>query len=275
MRTITIFADGGLGNRLGSLVGGLLTAKEINATPIIAWPQNNWCGCSFDSLFEPSPWQISEQTIHDLFVPNSPNIFLIHENQSNNVLEHVWSHKQENIEKLKNNTDNVIYYHNKVPSYFSEQQIINQLKLLKINSNVLNTVKGFCQHHGIDKNTVGLHLRKTDVAGLNEEKLYRQVIKQPLQKFFVCSDDSVTEKRFALLPNVSAYPKTHYVEKLILGNWNQAMTDPDGRQTQYNVNRNSQSVVEAFVDLLILSQTTIQYTIKSSFSKFAGYFTVE
>jgi hypothetical protein len=102
--------------------------------------------------------------------------------------------------------------------------------------------------------------------------LYEQVSKTPAQRYFVCSDDQVTQERFAQLPNVHARPKTNYVEKLIPGDWYEFITDTDGRQTKYNINRNKQSVIEAFVDMLILSRTWIRPTVKSSFLNFARYF---
>jgi hypothetical protein len=273
MKTITIFADGGMGNRFGSLVGGLITAKQINAVPMIAWPQNNWCGCSYSDLFVIDKIPVTDSDIHTVFQDHVNTAFLIHENQSFNKLSQIFAHTEQNINLLKqSNFGNIVYYHNKVPPYYSEQQIIDQLGQLKINSKILEEVKRFCQHNSIDKNTIGLHLRKTDVDGVDDNKLYRQVIKQSNIQFFVCSDDLATEQRFSALPNVYVHPKTQYVEKLINGAWRQPMTDLEGRPTKYNVNRSAQSVIEAFIDLLILSQTTIQFTIKSSFSKFAEYF---
>jgi hypothetical protein len=118
----------------------------------------------------------------------------------------------------------------------------------------------------------GLHLRKTENFNLKEESLYEQVLTTPAQRYFVCSDDQVTQEKFAQLPNVCARAKTNYVEKLIPGDWYESTTDTDGRQTKYNINRNKQSVIEAFVDMLILSRTWIRPTVKSSFLNFARYF---
>jgi len=273
MKTITVFADGGMGNRFGSLIGGLITAKQINAVPVIVWPQNNWCGCSYSDLFVIDQISVTDSDIHTVFQDHANTAFLIHENQSSNKLSQVFAHTEQNINLLKQSDfENIVYYHNKVPPYYSEQQIVDQLGQLNLNPKILEEVKSFCQHNSIDKSTIGLHLRKTDVDGLDDNKIYRQVTKQGNRQFFVCSDDPATEQRFSALPNVRIHAKTQYVEKLINGAWLQPMTDPAGRPTKYNVNRSAQSVVEAFVDLLILSQTTIQPTIKSSFSKFAGYF---
>jgi hypothetical protein len=61
----------------------------------------------------------------------------------------------------------------------------------------------------------------------------------PNQKFFICSDCKKTELLFSIYPNVVFYPKREYVI--------------------YNNNtliRTKQSVKEAVIDMLLLSQTT-------------------
>ena len=54
MKKLYILCDHGLGNRLGSLVGGLKTAELLNYQPIICWPINNWCQAEFHELFRSS-----------------------------------------------------------------------------------------------------------------------------------------------------------------------------------------------------------------------------
>ena len=51
MSNVIIYCNGGLGNRFGALISGLALAKSINKEPIICWSENNWCGCSFQDLF--------------------------------------------------------------------------------------------------------------------------------------------------------------------------------------------------------------------------------
>ena len=89
------------------------------------------------------------------------------------------------------------------------------------------------------------------------------------KRYFICSDDRITEERFDALPNVVRYIKTEYAGKLVEGGWLDQTTDTNGRVYNYNVNRPRQSVIEAFIDLLILSRTTIEFTVKSSFSRLA------
>ena len=271
-RNIHILCDGGLGNRLSGLVGGLIIARQYDLTPVIAWPENNWCGAGFHDLFDNTSWTVTNHNVFQVFEHNLDGIFIIHENQTQFKLDRCYGHSQDYIQQAIAQSGDWVYYHNKIPAYFSQDQIVQELNELLINSQVANCVQEFCQAHSIDNTVAGLHLRKTENFNLNEESLYEQVSTTLAQRYFVCSDDQVTQERFAQLPNVHARHKNSYVEKLIPGEWYESITDTDGRQTKYNINRNKQSVIEAFVDMLILSRTWIRPTVKSSFLNFARYF---
>ena len=92
----------------------------------------------------------------------------------------------------------------------------------------------------------------------------------------MCSDEQSTEEQFSQLANVCVFPKTSYVQKLNDGTWTQTTTDTSGRIFNFNIDRPKQSVIEAFVDLLILSQTSISVRNKSTFLSWAHrYSTVE
>lgn len=272
-RTLTVFCDGGLGNRLGSLVGGLLVARQLHITDIhICWPDNNWCGCLFEDLFDNQEFQVSNKTINDVFVSGTDQVFLIHENQTGSDLGLQLSQSLESVNYLSTITNNVVYYHNKIAPYMDADAVTQIAKTLTPTHAIAQQVTKFCETNLIDKSVTGLHLRKTENFRLDEEKLYRRVSANRTQKYFVCSDDQATEQRFGALPNVVYWPKTSYVEKLVEGDWLAETVDADGRRYNYNINRPRQSVIEAFVDMLILSRTTIQFTVKSSFSRFAEVF---
>jgi len=66
--------------------------------------------------------------------------------------------------------------------------------------------------------------------------------------------------------NLIFYPKLHYTEKYDkLGDWNGSIVDNDNRRWNYNAARNEPSMIEAFIEMLILSKTTINGNPKSSF----------
>ena len=91
-------------------------------------------------------------------------------------------------------------------------------------------------------------------------------------KYYICSDDKNTEDMFNKLENVFVHPKTSYVEKFKEGGWNDCIIDNAGRCNNFNVNRPRQSVIEAFIDLLILSRTNIIVNGPSTFLHFAKYY---
>jgi hypothetical protein len=272
-RQVTIFCDGGLGNRLGSLVGGLYVANHVGTRDItVCWPANNWCGSYFQDLFANQEFQIISPSINDIFVAGTDQAFVVHENQTGADLGLILPQSGDSLDRLTQIPNSIVYYHNKIAPYMDTQLVWNMANQLRPADSIKQQVQEFCKRNQINKSVTGLHLRKTENYKLDEGKLFKRVQATPGQRYFVCSDDQATEQRFATLPNVCHWPKTSYVSKLIDGDWRAETVDADGRRYNYNINRPRQSVIEAFVDMLILSQTNIQFTVKSSFSRFAEVF---
>jgi len=269
MKKLIIFCDGGLGNRLGVLIGGILTAEKLNRIPILCWPKNTWCGCDFNDLFYPK-YQIVNLDINTLFIRNKNNKFIIHENQTNLQLEQYYP-SLEIINSFKNLEDEtVVYYHNSIPNYFTQDEVLSILTTFKIKSYIKEKITTFCKEKNINSNILGIHFRKTDFQSfLNEEDIFNYINSNPETNFFICSDSFETEEKFNILNNVIIYPKRYYVEKLKEGTWNDIITDNEGRQFNFNVNRSKESVIEGFIDLLVLSKTNIIVESHSTFLKFA------
>ena len=272
-RKIKILCDGGLGNRIAGLLGGLITADRLHLQPMISWPQNNWCGAKFDDLFEPVGLCFDSQGIHDIMNPDSKDIFVLHENQTGVTLQTQLPHGRPSELMIQTRSADVVFYTARVPEHLPVADVLRKLKEIAPRHKLMTRVEKFCGAHKITAATMGLHLRKTDQMHLDEEWWYDYVQRKGAGKrYFVCSDDRDTEQRFSALPNVIAYPKTHYVEKLIEGPWRQSrVQDPDGRVFPNNIDRSRESVVQAWIDLLILSRTTILPTVKSSFSQTAAW----
>ena len=264
MRKMIIFCDGGLGNRLNGLIGGLIAAEKLSCIPIIVWPNNNWCGCCFEDLFV-SNLEIQNKSINDIFLDDE-KIYLTHDNQSNKVLKNEFDHSEQSLESINKMSQDIVYYHNKIPNYFSEDDIIKKLKTFKIVSSILMPAKSFCYQHNIGKKTKGVHIRKTDnKRQIDANQMFLNILNDRKNGYFICSDDKDTEDKFNELKNVLVYSKTSYVEKFTDGEWTTKIKDSEGRIFRYNVHRSKQSVIEAFIDLLILSRTNIVCRNKSSF----------
>lgn len=270
-RKVHILCDGGLGNRLSGLIGGMITAQALKANCVISWPVNNWCGCEFDDLFESQGIMHNKLTVNDLLLPDNRN-YIIHENQTQQKLVKCFAHALTSLEQLGTTVEDVVYYHNKLMPYHDQNSVIEHLSKLPIKISVLGKVKQFCDQNQINSHTIGLHLRKTENRSLDDTFLLEEVRTNVHKKYFVCSDDQATEQKFSQFSNVVVNAKSEYVAKMTHGDWYETLVDSNGRPTKYNIQRSRQSVIEAFEDMLILSRCWIKPTVKSSFSSFARYF---
>ena len=269
MKKIIILCDGGLGNRLGTLIGGILTAKKTGREYEVSWPMNNWCGCDISDLFD-IKFKSYNSNINELFSKNINNTFVINENQTNLQLNNVLYHNSISLENIKNITDDIIvYYHNQIPTYFSEEESISELSNLKINSKLINSIKDFSDKNNL-KECFGIHFRMTDSSSKLDVNQIYDYIKNSNDNFFICSDEKFVETHFKKLKNVIVFDKTNYVEKLNSeSEWKSRISDNEGRIFDFNVNRNRISVIEAFKDMLLLSNTKIIMETSSTFLKFA------
>jgi hypothetical protein len=272
MKKLIIFCDGGLGNRLSVLIGGFIFSKKFNRKTIICWPQNNWCGCGFNDIFDNEETVITDN-INELFYKNLNNKFFIHENQTDYKIESYYPNLQ-NYNLLSSNEDeNLIYYNNSIPDFFSLEEILETLKQFKIKSKIIDKVSNFCNDNNINSETRGIHFRKTDFKNfLNEDEIYNLISSKPTVNYFICSDSFETEQKFKSLKNVLIFPKNNYVEKFKDGGWNDLIKDNEGREFDFNIKRSKDSVIEGFIDLLILSKTKIIVESHSTFLKFSKYY---
>lgn len=268
MKSLCIFCDGGLGNRLSTLISGLIIADTLKRTPIIYWPANTWCGVDFFDIFN-TQHAVSNLNINETFHEHKDGYCLIHENQTNlNLPKQLYPDRQ-NIDALKNcNDPQVLYYNNAIPDFINEEDCVKILKTLIIKNHIIEEVQEFCTKHDINKNVFGIHLRKTDYGNLIDESFFEDKIKNSLDRFFVCSDDQNTELRYKKYYNVITRQKQNYVDKLnILAGWNDSIIDMEGRQFRFNVNRTRAAVIDGFIDMLVLAKTTIIVDSISSFLK--------
>ena len=259
MNNIYIFCNGSLGNRLGALIGGLFCSEILNYNPIIVWPRTNWCGCPFNQLFE-NDIKVLDKNIDDLFSQDLTANFMVHHNFSKYNLVNMYNHSLLNLDLLKNQNKDLYYTHNAIPEFVNEENILRILSTLKIKKQILENFENFSKENNL-KNVLGIHFRKTDAQTdtyNSNEDYYYNLIEKSNDRFFICSDDFETENKFKKLNNVISFNKTEYASKL----------DPNYGWIN-NVNRTETSVIEAFIDLLILSKTKILSDSISTFLYFA------
>jgi hypothetical protein len=135
--------------------------------------------------------------------------------------------------------------------------LVQYLSTIKISDKILNQVKNFTEEHNINHNTIGLHIRRTDYHITTTDELYFNFVDfLKSRDVFVCSDEEEIEKKLKnKFSNVIVRNKLQYVQKFVDGPWR--MNHLEGTDGLFNVKRDRQSVIDAFIDMLILSRTNI------------------
>lgn len=253
MRILYIYCDGGFGNRYGTLLGGLTVAKYHNMTPIINWRNTSSCRLPFDKIFS-NKIDVIDKPLTEF----SNCILMMHE-------DFIVGKKNYNINSFEDinslplsDCGEYLYNNNWIPQWMDETQYIDTGRELKFIDNIRNFSEMFAKRHSINAFTIGVHLRATDFNTYipKFDKEYKWISEQPEQKFFVLSDDPSIEKKFNKLENVIIRRKEHYVQRQ---NENLGWCE--------NIERTQESVMDALIDLTILSKTNIMVNSPSSFLK--------
>lgn len=63
---IKCFCDGGLGNRINSIITADLVARTFGVELEIVWPVNSWCGAAFEEIFDSTGWLVTEDSLATL-----------------------------------------------------------------------------------------------------------------------------------------------------------------------------------------------------------------
>lgn len=267
MKNLYIHCDGGFGNRFNSLVVGLSLAKIGKFEPIISWPSTNVCRATFNDIFE-NEYQIVSNRLEHYSNELKKYEFVMHENQLLWNISNTSPYKFNKISDLvhflkQSNKENLFYFNNLIPNY-------QDIDLSIISELIFKFQYYETAYNSLPTNYIGVHLRSTDFpqGSINFDKIYLDIQRSDA-KYFVCSDSLEIETKFSKLENVFIFPKKKYVEK-INSNCEWVVTkgyikDEFDKPITYNVERSSESVKEAIIDLLILSKSDIMKTSNSTF----------
>jgi len=268
-RTMHIYCDGGFGNRFNGLISGLILAKEAGLKPLVVWPRNNWCGAGFADLLT-NDFDVVERELIS-YVPEASKFqFFMTEDHLgmgvSNASPLALPSLEQAVAYLRSDHRNVYYHTPLIPSYLDPAEVLKTVKKLNFQPHIVRIADEFRRKHALKK-YYGIQIRKTDFGsdGADDKNLYDLVKSSQEKIFFVCSDDKSVEQRFSSLPNVCVYPKRAHVEKMVDGEWNDLTADYSGRKYLCNVNRSADSVIDALVDLLVLSHSEIVLTSSSTF----------
>lgn len=270
------FCDGGLCNRLNVLIFALSLKARYGHAWQIGWPQNNWCGAALDSLFEVDA-PVSADALEVYARQTGRFNFIMHENQAQLPPELLTLQSQisgyADLEQRLNSGRDLFYYHNLLPPYATLDDLRLGLQQMRVHPDILRRARDFCEQNQFDDEVLGLHIRKTDFGDAVDDQGLFNIVAQSPKRFFVCSDSQEVNERFAALPNCAVFPKTSFPQKLVSGgSWNDLTVDDQGRAFSFNITRPETSIIEALIDLLILSRTVHVKTSHSTFLNMAMIF---
>jgi len=260
VNTIYIYCDGGFGNRFNNLLNGLFIAKHCNYIPKIIWPVNNWCGATFTDLFDSSLEEFKEFDKETFFSQHDTNNFM-HWNpfQPELVVQNpMWIHVGI-TDFMRTQPDKDIFFFSSLLCPWIDRNLLRPIvRQLDFQQRILDIASSVIKDKCNNKEFFGIHLRWTDhTKNINLDDYLSHVANNQDSQFFICSDSAEVEAKFMQYANTFKYDKTSYVEKLVEGDWNTVIRDSTGANFPYNVNRSSESVVQAMVDLVILSRSTL------------------
>jgi tetratricopeptide (TPR) repeat protein len=274
-QVISIFCDGGFGNRLNTLISGLAVANIFDLKPVVFWPRNNWCQAAFGQIFS-ATLDVSESSLTDLAGTLDNSVALLHDTLGSDTLKvafqsaYAYDSLADFEQKVVAGGKPIFYYPALIPPWLPMEQVVTALRSCTYRDAIRDIVVQFVGHT-IGKPFYGLHLRRTDLnVGCSDEEVQDIVRQHASDAFFVCSDDPIAEALAAAHPNVYRRDKTAYVGKRNdQGDWMALTADDDGRLYHSNIDRNADSVVDAVIDMLILAHSSIVGFSGSTFQNMA------
>ena len=281
----SVFCDGGLCNRLNSLVVALIVARRLGVELSIYWPSNNWCEAEFTDVFDLHgfkslhPLRVSTFDQRQVQLEHPRCCLIAHERQAfyPEVYENPNAYVSWNslVEKVKKNLihRDVVYFNSTIPFSTPNRIVARVVKSLPWNRNFSNNADEWMSRAGLKfQKYWSVHLRGTDYRHSSGYfKRWYQIASRLRGPLFLCSDDAKIKIEFlSRIPRTISREEDHLPEKYIEGQeWTTTIIDDQGRAFEFNVKRGVRAVGGAIVDLMILSRGKIVPTSRSTFLGFA------
>jgi hypothetical protein len=281
----SVFCDGGLCNRLNSLVVALIVAKQLDVELVVYWPSNNWCEANFEEVFDLDEFKL----IHSIKVlnldqrqvqlQNNDCCLVAHERQTFEVElsfnPNTYFNWKQLIERIRRNLRyrNVIYFNSTIPFSVPTQSLSKAVASLPWNKLCIeNASRWMMCENIIIENYWAIHLRGTDYR--HAENYFHRwywVASCLPGEVLLCTDDPVIRSEFfSRVSKVVSRQEENLPEKYDQNQaWTDVIKDDQGRLFEFNVRRGVKAIEGAIVDLIILSKGKIIPTSRSTFLGFA------
>ena len=272
---VAVWASGGLGNRMAGVINGLWLAHTLKVPLIIYWETDRACGATFDTLFDYSS--------NIKIVQKSPNALLYSAILATPKYSYLdtaghWEFKsfESRITPLNINTggsgefmswallnakrSSILYINDHVDNSIDLNLLSTVIhQSLSFKRGISLAANKFTSDNKLTLQTIGIHLRATDAArAVNITAISADAERRfPHALFFVCSDSRKAEDELiARLPKTVRRNKHSYT-KLLEPNLPFRVLKDNGERSFSNIMRDEQSVVDAAIDILILSKIHI------------------
>jgi hypothetical protein len=266
----------GLGNRLMSLIGGYFFARKEKCELDVLWEKTSECDCDFNKIFKNKINFIDKEELLQALTNKSYIYGFGYNNyQKSYILSMLCKYKKTHIKNDNrwnaanlqidhtHDVDVIVFNDISIPPYIPVKDVLLTLENLNIQDCIESEITEFIKRNRINKDTQGILLRKTDFKQIYNNDLiddfifYNDICNNKHQRFFITSDDRLTEEKFTNLQNVVILTNKKFPEQ----------------DVNNNINRTEQSVIDGFKAMQILSRTTIKAnTQHSSFAKIASYY---
>ena len=271
-KMLIIHCDGGLGNRLNCLAGGLAIAKAVDCGFRVNWPQNRYLQADIDQIlsvsFEYDRCSKEELKLAKISSTVSFENFLLHPDEE--YINPILTMRRAAIiefcrKRIKNSAKVLVFTPQVIPAFYRD--VSNIIRSFKYSDQVANYIRPvICAQH-LPKNYLGLHMRGTDSGvSLKQKTRWRWLCSVLPARVRLITDDYEIVNLFSNLGNISVRRDFISPDKAIVGlAYNECTVDENGQYLPYNIVRSKESILDSIVDLEILSASIIIPTSGSTF----------
>lgn len=171
MKKLIIYSSGGLANRLFPLASGIDLANAMGRELYVYWPLDFRCGGDFNDFYEDKIKFIEEDFLNSLPKDNTEVFCRFQASVENDF--HIYkrsflfnAQREGNLKigepTALSDVENIIYCTNDFLTNHNIDRAVEVLRRFKIKKDIVCDADLIAQELGINRSTLGVHLRGTD-----------------------------------------------------------------------------------------------------------------